>query len=189
MTSTSSAARSMPKRQGEQRHARSLCLTAGCQAMARTTPGEKYRAPDGSWQTRTARPRHSAIPAAGEAVRPPRAPQMRRQSAAEWQRARLSQLLTAGDVAPLLRGRRPRRAPCCACLVLPLDGAWHERRETRPRTHSLEDARIDALEARLKAAREREEQRNRPRCRGPMRITAAATACWQIFWAGSSAVW
>jgi uncharacterized protein YdbL (DUF1318 family) len=29
-------------------------LTAGCQAVARTTPGEKYRAPDGSWQTRTA---------------------------------------------------------------------------------------------------------------------------------------
>jgi hypothetical protein len=29
-------------------------LTAGCQAIARTTPGEKYRAPDGSWQTRTA---------------------------------------------------------------------------------------------------------------------------------------
>lgn len=31
-------------------------LTAGCQAVARTTPGEKYRAPDGSWQTRTAGP-------------------------------------------------------------------------------------------------------------------------------------
>jgi uncharacterized protein YdbL (DUF1318 family) len=29
-------------------------LTAGCQAIARTAPGEKYRAPDGSWQTRTA---------------------------------------------------------------------------------------------------------------------------------------
>ena len=29
-------------------------LTAGCQAVARTTPGEKYRAPDGTWQTRTA---------------------------------------------------------------------------------------------------------------------------------------
>ena len=28
-------------------------LTAGCQAIARTTPGEKYRAPDGTWQTRT----------------------------------------------------------------------------------------------------------------------------------------
>ncbi len=27
-------------------------LTAGCQAIARTAPGEKYRAPDGSWQTR-----------------------------------------------------------------------------------------------------------------------------------------
>lgn len=31
-------------------------LTAGCQAVARTTPGEKYRAPDGTWQTRTASP-------------------------------------------------------------------------------------------------------------------------------------
>jgi uncharacterized protein YdbL (DUF1318 family) len=31
-------------------------LTAGCQAIARTVPGEKYRAPDGSWQTRTTAP-------------------------------------------------------------------------------------------------------------------------------------
>lgn len=28
-------------------------LTAGCQAIARTVPGEKYQTPDGSWQTRT----------------------------------------------------------------------------------------------------------------------------------------
>ena len=28
-------------------------LTAGCQAILATTPGEKYQAPDGSWQTRT----------------------------------------------------------------------------------------------------------------------------------------
>jgi uncharacterized protein YdbL (DUF1318 family) len=27
-------------------------ITAGCQAIARTQPGEKYQAPDGSWQTR-----------------------------------------------------------------------------------------------------------------------------------------
>lgn len=27
--------------------------TAGCQAIARTVPGEKYQAPDGSWKTRT----------------------------------------------------------------------------------------------------------------------------------------
>ena len=27
-------------------------LTAGCVAISRTTPGEKYQAPDGSWQTR-----------------------------------------------------------------------------------------------------------------------------------------
>lgn len=29
-------------------------LTAGCQAIAATVAGEKYQAPDGSWQTRTA---------------------------------------------------------------------------------------------------------------------------------------
>ena len=28
-------------------------LTSGCIAVAATKPGEKYRAPDGSWQTRT----------------------------------------------------------------------------------------------------------------------------------------
>lgn len=28
-------------------------LTSGCVAVAATKPGEKYRAPDGSWQTRT----------------------------------------------------------------------------------------------------------------------------------------
>jgi uncharacterized protein YdbL (DUF1318 family) len=31
-------------------------FSAGCQAIARTVPGEKYQAPDGSWQTRTAAP-------------------------------------------------------------------------------------------------------------------------------------
>lgn len=31
-------------------------MTAGCQAIARTTPGEKYQAPDGSWKTRTQAP-------------------------------------------------------------------------------------------------------------------------------------
>ena len=31
-------------------------LTAGCIAIARTVPGEKYQAPDGSWQTRTSAP-------------------------------------------------------------------------------------------------------------------------------------
>lgn len=29
-------------------------FTAGCQAIARTDPGEKYQTPDGSWATRTA---------------------------------------------------------------------------------------------------------------------------------------
>lgn len=31
-------------------------LTAGCLAIARTVPGEKYQSPDGSWQTRTSAP-------------------------------------------------------------------------------------------------------------------------------------
>ncbi|WP_324262796.1 YdbL family protein [Altererythrobacter sp. H2] len=31
-------------------------LTAGCLAIARTRPGEKYQAPDGTWQTRTNAP-------------------------------------------------------------------------------------------------------------------------------------
>lgn len=31
-------------------------LTAGCLAISRTAPGEKYQAPDGSWQTRGSGP-------------------------------------------------------------------------------------------------------------------------------------
>ncbi len=31
-------------------------LTAGCQAIARTKPGEKYQTPAGEWQTRTSAP-------------------------------------------------------------------------------------------------------------------------------------
>ncbi|WP_336986236.1 YdbL family protein [Altererythrobacter aquiaggeris] len=31
-------------------------LTAGCLAIARTSPGEKYQAPNGSWQTRGSTP-------------------------------------------------------------------------------------------------------------------------------------
>ncbi|MEL7197371.1 MAG: YdbL family protein [Pseudomonadota bacterium] len=31
-------------------------LTAGCQAIMRTAPGEKYQAPDRTWKTRTAAP-------------------------------------------------------------------------------------------------------------------------------------
>ena len=40
-------------------------LTAGCLAILRTAPGEKYQAPDGSWQTRTSQPpiRDSRCPA------------------------------------------------------------------------------------------------------------------------------
>ena len=30
--------------------------TAGCQAIMRTVPGEKYQAPDGTWNTRTSAP-------------------------------------------------------------------------------------------------------------------------------------
>jgi uncharacterized protein YdbL (DUF1318 family) len=31
-------------------------VTAGCQAIARTVPGEKYQGPDGTWKTRTSAP-------------------------------------------------------------------------------------------------------------------------------------
>ena len=33
-----------------------FAFTAGCQAISRTEPGEKYQAPDGSWKTRTSAP-------------------------------------------------------------------------------------------------------------------------------------
>jgi len=39
-------------------------FTAGCVAIGRTQPGEKYQAPDGSWQTR----------GAGAPIRDPRCP-------------------------------------------------------------------------------------------------------------------
>ena len=39
-------------------------LTQGCILIARTQPGEKYQAPDGSWQTR----------GTGPALRDPRCP-------------------------------------------------------------------------------------------------------------------
>ncbi|MEL7519754.1 MAG: YdbL family protein [Pseudomonadota bacterium] len=41
-----------------------FAFTAGCQAIMRTSPGEKYQAPDGSWKTRTE----------GAPVRDPRCP-------------------------------------------------------------------------------------------------------------------
>ncbi len=46
-------------------------LTAGCIAIGRTQPGEKYQAPDGSWQTRTASPplRDSRCPALQAKIR------------------------------------------------------------------------------------------------------------------------
>jgi uncharacterized protein len=39
-------------------------FTAACRQIARTVPGEKYEAPDGSWRTRTAEPpvRHPRCP-------------------------------------------------------------------------------------------------------------------------------
>jgi len=39
-------------------------LTIGCQQILKTAPGEKYQAPDGTWQTRTAAPpiRHPKCP-------------------------------------------------------------------------------------------------------------------------------
>lgn len=50
--------------QAERATVEEYALTAGCQAIAKTVPGEKYQAPDGSWQTRT-----SAAP-----IRDPRCP-------------------------------------------------------------------------------------------------------------------
>jgi len=40
-------------------------LTSGCLAIARTVPGEKYQAPDGTWQSRSSAPpmRDSRCPA------------------------------------------------------------------------------------------------------------------------------
>ncbi|MBA4046261.1 MAG: DUF1318 domain-containing protein [Erythrobacter sp.] len=39
-------------------------LTIGCQQILKTAPGQKYQAPDGSWQTRTSAPpiRHPKCP-------------------------------------------------------------------------------------------------------------------------------
>jgi uncharacterized protein YdbL (DUF1318 family) len=39
-------------------------LTIGCQQILKTAPGQKYQAPDGSWQTRTSEPpiRHPKCP-------------------------------------------------------------------------------------------------------------------------------
>jgi uncharacterized protein YdbL (DUF1318 family) len=44
--------------QAQSQHAtvEEYALTAGCLAISRTAPGEKYQAPDGSWQTRTSAP-------------------------------------------------------------------------------------------------------------------------------------
>lgn len=33
-----------------------FAFTSGCRLIAETAPGERYRAPDGSWQTRTSAP-------------------------------------------------------------------------------------------------------------------------------------
>jgi uncharacterized protein len=33
-----------------------FAFTSGCRLIAQTAPGEKYEAPDGSWQTRTSAP-------------------------------------------------------------------------------------------------------------------------------------
>ncbi|MFC3174169.1 YdbL family protein [Novosphingobium bradum] len=50
--------RAVYSQQAQAQHAtvEEYALTAGCLAIARTVPGEKYQAPDGSWATRTAAP-------------------------------------------------------------------------------------------------------------------------------------
>ena len=42
--------------QSNQATLEAYATTAGCQAIARTVPGEKYQAPDGTWRTRTSAP-------------------------------------------------------------------------------------------------------------------------------------
>ena len=42
--------------QAQQVTAEQYAFSAGCRAIDRTVPGEKYQAPDGSWQTRTMAP-------------------------------------------------------------------------------------------------------------------------------------
>ncbi|MES2494109.1 MAG: YdbL family protein [Pseudomonadota bacterium] len=48
--------KSVYTQQAQAQHAtvEEYAFTAGCLAIARTAAGEKYQAPDGSWQTRTA---------------------------------------------------------------------------------------------------------------------------------------
>ncbi|HET9628853.1 MAG TPA: YdbL family protein [Novosphingobium sp.] len=50
--------RAVYAQQAQAQHAtvEEYALTAGCLAIARTVPGEKYQAPDGSWATRTSAP-------------------------------------------------------------------------------------------------------------------------------------
>ena len=42
--------------QAQQATVEQYALTQGCILIARTVPGEKYQAPDGTWQTRTTAP-------------------------------------------------------------------------------------------------------------------------------------
>ena len=44
------------KAQAQHATVEEYAFTAGCLAILRTVPGEKYQAPDGSWRTRTAEP-------------------------------------------------------------------------------------------------------------------------------------
>ncbi len=44
------------KAQGQQATVEEYPFTSGCVLLLHTQPGEKYQAPDGSWQTRTALP-------------------------------------------------------------------------------------------------------------------------------------
>lgn len=50
--------RAVYAQQAQAQHAtvEEYALTAGCLAIERTVPGEKYQAPDGSWATRTSAP-------------------------------------------------------------------------------------------------------------------------------------
>ncbi|MCB2061034.1 MAG: YdbL family protein [Novosphingobium sp.] len=44
------------KAQAQHATVEEYAFTSGCLLIAKTSPGEKYQAPDGSWQTRTSAP-------------------------------------------------------------------------------------------------------------------------------------
>jgi uncharacterized protein YdbL (DUF1318 family) len=96
------------KAQAQKATVEEYAFTSGCLLIAQTRPGEKYQAPDGSWQTRTA-PRRSAIALPEKRLIFGPLEGCRRIGANVCaQRGKFApQRLTCEN--PRLRGRRPRR--------------------------------------------------------------------------------